>query len=544
MGAENFNEDAVTRMSAPAHELPVVGHFGKYEVLGRIAWGGMAEIFLAREPTRAGASRFVAIKRILPHVARDEKFLSMFLDEARLAVQLGHPHICHVYDFGEIEGSWYIAMEWVHGATLAKTIKRSIEHGGIPVEVAAKIVSQVSEALSYVHRARGADGQPLHIVHRDVTPHNVMVSFDGNVKLLDFGIARARTQVVETQEGIVKGKLAYMAPEQCRGETIDQRADIFALGVCLYEAVVQRPLYQRRNEFHSLQAILNDPVPSIRDLRSDLSLELDAIVQKCLQKQRDERFRAASEVHEALERWLTTTGHVVSTDRIADMMERIWQEQILSGPTVETTPIARPQLPSVSPAPSPRVRDEAQSRRGVFLVAGALIAGAVIVGGALAFSTGGGDASDSASPRAARIEDAPTPLTPIVPRPDLAIPTSREPEAISPDEEDLSAAATTAAATTAAANRDRDRETQRDRPARHRDPPGPPGYLSINTRPWSKVYVGNTLLGTTPIGRREVPSGRLRLRLVDRDGQEHERTIDLAPDEHERAFFDLSSRAH
>ena len=521
----------MTRMSAPAHELPVVGHFGKYEVLGRIAWGGMAEIFLAREPTRAGTARFVAIKRILPHVARDEKFLSMFLDEARLAVQLGHPHICHVYDFGEIDGSWYIAMEWVHGSTLAKTIKRSIEHGGVPVEVAVKILSQVSEALSYVHRARGADGEPLHIVHRDVTPHNVMVSFDGNVKLLDFGIARARTQVVETQEGIVKGKLAYMAPEQCRGETIDQRADIFALGVCLYETIVQRPLYQRRNEFHSLQAILNDPVPSIRDLRSDLSAELDAIVQKCLQKNRDERFRSASEVHEALERWLASTGKVVSTDRIADVMERIWQEQILSGPTVETTPIARQQLPSVSPAPSPRVRDEARSRRGVMLVAGALVVGAAVVAGSLVFSAGDGDASDvpSALPRTG---DAPTPLLPIVARPELRLApaTEREaPELAALEEEPRDTAAVSAPA-----------ERRRDRPPRRRDPAAPPGYLSINTRPWSKVYVSSTLLGTTPIGRREVPSGRLHLRLVDRDGREHARTLDLDPGEHERAFFDLS----
>ena len=511
-------------ISAPAHELPVLGTFGRYEVLGRVAWGGMAEIYLAREATRAGASRYVAIKRILPHVARDEKFLSMFLDEARLAVQLGHPHICHVYDFGELDGSWYIAMEWVHGATLAKTIKRSIEHGGIPTPIAVKIVSQVAGALSYVHRARGADGQPLHIVHRDVTPHNVMVGFEGTVKLLDFGIARARTQVVQTQEGIVKGKLAYMAPEQCRGEEIDQRADVFSLGVCLYEALVQRPLYQRKNEFHSLQAILDAPVPSIRDVRPDLPVELDAIVQKALQKRPDDRFRTAAAMHEALERWLAEERHVVSPDRIAEVMEALWQQQILSGPTVEPTPIVRPAV---------RVARMRRSRApwiAVAILTASVAAALALWRWPASAGPGPEEATESVAVRGPRPEPESEPEA----EPEAVSETEAEPE---PEPEPATEIPTP--------------EARGSRPARARrakrpvaEAPAPPaaasGFLSINTRPWSRVYVGDALLGTTPIGRREVASGTLRVTLIDRDGQTHERTLRIDPGEHERAFFDLA----
>src|SRR6185369_12411321 len=161
----------------PRGQLPAICMFGRFEILGRIAFGGMAEIFLGRETTQVGASRLLAIKRILPHVADDPKFVEMFLDEARLAIQLSHPNICHIYEFGGLEGAYFIAMEWISGAPLGKIVRRARQSGGVPFELAARIVANVAEALHYAHTARDANGNPLQIVHRDVTPHNVMVSY-------------------------------------------------------------------------------------------------------------------------------------------------------------------------------------------------------------------------------------------------------------------------------------------------------------------------------------------------------------------------------
>lgn len=195
----------------------------------------------------------------------------MFLDEARLAIRLQHPNICPIYEFGEAQGTWFIAMEWVNGVPLGKLIRKARASGGIPVPVTVRVLAQISEALHYAHRARDEQGELLGIVHRDVSPQNIMVSYSGSVKLLDFGVAKAKSHSARTQAGVVKGKLAYMAPEQCRGEEIDARADVFALGVCLFEALTGRPLYHRGTEFETLKAVMDDPVPSVRSFKPEPS---------------------------------------------------------------------------------------------------------------------------------------------------------------------------------------------------------------------------------------------------------------------------------
>jgi serine/threonine-protein kinase len=298
----------------PANQLPAICTFGRFEILGRIAFGGMAEIFLGRESTTIGATRMLAIKRILPHVADDAAFTEMFLDEARLAIQLNHPHICHIYEFGELEGSYFIAMEWIYGAAFGKIIRRARKAGGLPPEFVAKVVAQVAEALHYAHRAKDSNGQALGIVHRDVSPQNIMISYEGQVKLLDFGIAKAQSHTTKTQAGVVKGKFSYMSPQQCMGKYIDARADVFALGVVLYEALTGESLYHRPTEYETMRAVIEDPVPSIRDKKPKLSIELDAIVQKALQKSPDDRFRTAAEMQSALEEWLARSGKAVTTE--------------------------------------------------------------------------------------------------------------------------------------------------------------------------------------------------------------------------------------
>jgi serine/threonine-protein kinase len=337
--------------------LPAICDYGRFELLGRLAFGGMAEIFLAREPSTVGAARLIAIKRILPRVADDPQFVRMFLDEARLAVQLQHPSICHLYEFGELEGTYFIAMEWIHGAQLGKIIRAARAHGGIAPELAARVISQIAEALHYAHRLRDSSGAPLGIVHRDVSPHNIMVSYDGHVKLLDFGIAKATSQEVKTEAGVVKGKFAYMAPEQCLGRPIDARADVFALGICLYEILAGETLYVRATDYETMHAVLEDSVPSAASVRKQLPPELDAIVAKALAKDPEERFKSAGAMQTALDDWQAKRGVTVNARSLAVLMAKLFADQIRAGPLVDSTPFGNSVLQR---APTPEHPGAAQ----------------------------------------------------------------------------------------------------------------------------------------------------------------------------------------
>src|SRR5579859_624404 len=201
--------------------------FGPYRLQRRLARGGMAEVFLARHIGVEGFERRVAIKRILPHLSDSEGFRSMFLDEARLAAQLSHPNVVHIYDFGRAGDYDFIAMEFVDGVDIGQLIRRGRKHP-VPFELAARILSDVCGALHYAHRITDAGGRPLNLVHRDVSPQNVLVSYDGVVKLVDFGIAKAAFAAGRTRPGVVKGKYAYMSPEQVEGRALDGRSDLFS----------------------------------------------------------------------------------------------------------------------------------------------------------------------------------------------------------------------------------------------------------------------------------------------------------------------------
>ena len=326
-------DDFATVVDASAYEgpkvpdYPPIGTFGRYEILGRLASGGMAEIFLARDRIGSSMVQHLVIKRVLPHMADNEQFIEMFLDEGRIANRLYHPNICHVYESGEVESAYFMAMEWVHGPPLRRVIRRASERGRVPIPIAVKIISHVAEGLHYAHNAKGEGGKALNIVHRDVSPHNIMLSWTGAVKLLDFGIAKAATQEAHTQAGTVKGKYAYMSPEQCRSQEVDARADVFALGICLYEIVTGKPLYHRDTVLNTMQAIVYDDVPSVRAADESLPHELDRIVQKALQKDPAHRFQSAREMHDALERFLAMRGEVVDPTRIADFLGVMFDEE-------------------------------------------------------------------------------------------------------------------------------------------------------------------------------------------------------------------------
>ncbi|HJL17999.1 MAG TPA: protein kinase [Sandaracinaceae bacterium LLY-WYZ-13_1] len=323
---------------APPRQLPTIGTFGPYAIVGRLALGGMAEILLAREESEGAGSRYLVVKRILAEYEKDDAFVEMFLDEARVMMRLKHPNVVHVYKFGQQEGTHFIAMEWVHGASLGKLIRRSRKTGGVPVAMACKIVAMVAEALDHAHMAKADDGRPMGIVHRDVTPDNIMISYDGAVKLLDFGIAKAEARAHKTQAGVVKGKFAYMAPEQCRAKELDHRVDVFALGVCLYEALTGRPLYRRETEFETMEAIVRGPIPKLSDRMKNAPPELERIIQRCLAKTPDDRFATAGELQEELDHFIAKRGEVVSARKIKALMDKLFKEEQRRGPMVDTTP--------------------------------------------------------------------------------------------------------------------------------------------------------------------------------------------------------------
>jgi len=322
----------------PPRKLPTIGSFGDYAIVGRLALGGMAEILLAREETENAGGRYVVVKRILPEYEKDASFTEMFLDEARVMMRLKHPNVTHVYKFGQVDGTHYIAMEYVNGASLGKLIRKARKTGGVPVHIACKIIGMVGEALDHAHQATREDGTPLAIVHRDVTPDNIMISYDGAVKLLDFGIAKAATRAHKTQAGVVKGKFAYMAPEQCRAKDLDHRVDVFALGVCLYEAITGRPLYRRETEFETMEAIVRGPVPTLAERVRNPPEELEAIIAKCLAKKADDRFESAGELQEALDHFIAHHDKVVTARKIRQLMTKLFAEEMKRGPSVDTTP--------------------------------------------------------------------------------------------------------------------------------------------------------------------------------------------------------------
>ncbi len=340
--------------SQPPAGLPPGGQpFGKFVLLSRIAYGGMAEIFLARQHAEEGVERRLVIKRILPHVSSDPEFVRMFLDEARLAARLSHPNIVHLYDFGKVADSFFIAMEYVPGVTVGNIIRKGREQG-VPIANAVRIGANVAEALYYAHRLLDPSGRPLGIVHRDVSPQNILISFDGTVKLVDFGIAKAATQATGTRAGVIKGKFAYMSPEQCRGMPIDHRTDLFAMGIVLYEMLTGYALYHRETEYETMRAIVDGPVPSARRKRPEVPPELDAVVQKALAKLPEHRFQTAGEMQMALEEYLSRSRLMSNAITLSRYIEELFPEESRRGGLVDSTPYGESfQRPDsqVNPAP-------------------------------------------------------------------------------------------------------------------------------------------------------------------------------------------------
>jgi serine/threonine protein kinase len=297
----------------------------RYRLLARLAVGGMAEIFLARGASVAGLERYCVLKRILRTRESDAQFVRMFLDEARLAAQLQHPNIAQVYDIGMLGDSYFFTMEYVHGETVQSLMRRAFElHRPVPLACVLTIIASAAAGLHHAHDRLANDGRPLGIVHRDISPSNVMVSYEGNIKIVDFGVAKAAGRLVETKSGMVKGKIGYLSPEQCRGAPVDRRSDLFSLGVVAWEMLTGARLYRRPNDFENMTAIVEEPAPVPSSRRGDIPPEIDEVVLRLLAKSATDRFQTASEVVEAIEHTAMRAGMILSTSAVARLIRELF----------------------------------------------------------------------------------------------------------------------------------------------------------------------------------------------------------------------------
>ncbi len=303
--------------------------FGNYEILRKIATGGMAEVFLAKQTGIGGFERLVCIKRILPHLGEQEDFINMFQDEARIAANLVHPNIAQIYDIGRVQGSYYIAMEYVKGEDLRRIYNQEVARGrAMPLEPAAQIIMGAAAGLDIAHRQTSIDGRPLSIVHRDVSPQNILVTYDGHVKIVDFGVAKASGKLAETRIGVLKGKYSYMSPEQAAGDPIDARTDIFALGITLYEVTTGVRLFKRETELETLHAVIDCKVTKPSEIVPRYDREFEQIVMRALAHDPDERYQTANELMRELEKFIVKRGQATGASSLGPYMQDLFAEKL------------------------------------------------------------------------------------------------------------------------------------------------------------------------------------------------------------------------
>jgi serine/threonine-protein kinase len=312
---------------------------GRYQILRHLAKGGMAEVFLARAEGPAGFSKDLVLKRILPERTRDRVFVEMFLNEARLAARLNHPHVVQIFELGEEGGTYHLAMEWVDSTHLRGLLKAARARGQtLPLAAVLRIVSQAAEGLAYAHELRGDDGQPLGLVHRDVSPENILLSRQGAVKVADFGIAKAADSPHTTQVGMVKGKVRYMAPEHLRGEPLDARADLYSLGLVLFEALTGVKPFSASDE-GQLRESERRP-PPLSQLRPEAPPELQRILDRALAPKREARYPSCRALQAELEQVLASRGAQMSAADLGRLVDLL------------IPPMAQPSAPP-PPAPAP-----------------------------------------------------------------------------------------------------------------------------------------------------------------------------------------------
>jgi serine/threonine protein kinase len=318
--------------SPPSSAGGLIGQrLGKYELVALLALGGTAEIYLARIGGVAGFEKYVVVKCLHDHLADDSEFVRMFLDEARLGAQLTHSNIVQTLELGQQKSRYYMVMEYVAGMSMAVIARKAAEHmpgGRLPVDMILGLMAQACAGLHYAHNRADSSGKPLHIVHRDVSPQNLVVTFDGMLKVVDFGIAKAAVRETQTQSGTIKGKFAYMSPEQCQGQRVDRRTDVFALGVVVHELLTGKRLFKRDTAYDTYHAIMAGKVPPPSQDNHEIDPALDPIVLKALAYDSKDRYQSAEELGEALSSVLHRRGKSVGAGDVALFFDRYFATEI------------------------------------------------------------------------------------------------------------------------------------------------------------------------------------------------------------------------
>jgi serine/threonine protein kinase len=448
-------------VSATARPTIAPGHqIGKYEILDHMATGGMAELYLARAKGIERFEKLVAIKRILPHQAGDAKYVSMLLDEARIAATLHHSNIVQVFDIGEIDGDYFYCMEYLHGSNVGALVDAAQRAGRrVSDDEAMSIILGVAAGLHYAHERTDDSGQPLGIVHRDISPTNIIVTYDGGVKLVDFGLVKATGRTTESRSGVLKGKLAYMSPEQCRGRPCDRRSDLFSLSILLWELTTGQRLFTGECDFDYLSAIVEKDIPSPSSVLPGYDPALERIVMRGLARDPAERYQTVEEMQLELEEFCRESKSRVSPITLRNMMADLfrdelaaWREARRAGVPLEDHLLGRPRalaegsvtrsdetpipgyridttpIPAaVDRVPAPLVSPPPARRRRI----GWAIAGAILIAGAAVAVTLGithRSGTDGVTPAASAVAaPAPPPTAAPSPAPPAATPPTPTP---------------------------------------------------------------------------------------------------------------------
>ena len=501
--------------------------FGKYEIASRIAIGGMGEIFLARQVDAFAFDRLVILKKLLPELSDDDLFVSQFLDEARIAATLSHSNIVTIYEVGKWEGSYFIAMEYIRGGSVAEIISTATTRGThVPWEAAARIAKDACLALDHAHHACNIHGQPLNIVHRDMSPQNVMVRDDGVTKLVDFGIAKAANRSTRTSTGDVKGKLSYMSPEQAMAAPLDGRSDQFSLGCVLWEAVTGARLFKGDNAAHTLARLLHGPIRRPRDERPDVPEALDAVVMRMIERKPEKRFARCREAADALQAYLDTTPSRGGDKVVAEVVADYCGQQIARITHAAITPSAGNFVFNLTTRKRRRLRQA--TRWGIPLV---------LVCVAAAGAWGLYAASHPGTPPATPLPTDFRPSTPPAPPPPLPSSPPAEAAAASPAPPRPATGAPGARRSHEA--RPGSKQPSPRSPAAEPGRKGAVGLVSISTTPWSVVFEGATLIGETPFFKKELPVGPHVLTFVNEaEGIRETRTVTV--DESKIVKLDLT----
>lgn len=490
---------------------------GKYTLIKKLATGGMAEVFLARIDGPMGFAKKCVVKRILPHFNDDPRFIEMFLGEARLAAELNHPNLVQIFDFGEANGQYYLAMEYIDGPNLRVLNQAARRHSGpMSLALAARLIALAAEGLHHAHELRNEQGEFLNLVHRDISPDNVLVSRNGAVKVVDFGIAKASSQPHLTKSGMIKGKMAYMPPEQLAREVLDRRADLFALGIVLYELVTGGMPFDATSEVSIIQAIMSQvPLERPTTYRADCPPAMEAIVLKCLEKDRDRRYASCRELQADLETFIASTGTPVGTRDVAELVETVFANE---NDVTQATAIPLSGLEATTPS------GVSQERPSPPRAPSAVSSGTGLSGTALRPVTGVDAATPKKSPLpfiaigvvalaalgvggwyATRPPPVVTPpQPPVVKPPVVAVVDAGAPIAAPID-----------AGVAVAEAPDAGNEAEEDAGVEVKTPVVKNGRLELRIRPYATVYVDDRKLGDTPLPTQSIPVGRHKLRLVN-----------------------------